>query len=76
MFLPKQAECSPNSPQAWSYAEASWPNFWGHMINHKSGYGTQKEWGPVPECIICSFTEGRGVQWEFWEGKANNKARS
>lgn len=45
LFLPKQAECSPNSPQAWCYLGASWPEFWGHPIKQKSGHGTKNEVG-------------------------------
>lgn len=45
LFLPRQAECSTNSRQAWCYFGASWPEFWGHLINWKSGHGTKNEVG-------------------------------
>lgn len=45
LFLPKEAECSPDSRQGWCYLGASWPKFWGCSISQKSGHGTKNEVG-------------------------------
>lgn len=59
LFLPGQAECFLSSQRASCYLGASWLEFWGHLINQKSGRGTENEMAICARKFHSEFPRGK-----------------